>query len=235
MRVITDTVENCYAILSIINTSFKLLEGSFTDYINVPKENMYQSLHMTIISEKGVIVETQIRTEEMHQRAEYGVAAHWRYKRKFESDSSGIKEDSKSSLTEDRLDWLKKFLEWQRETTDSTEFLNSLQTECKFEQIFVFTPKKKVIKLPLGATALDFAYAVHSDIGNTCMGAKVNNKMVPIDTKLKTGDICEILVRKNIRPTKNWLEIAITAQARSRIRKYLRENEKPEGVPIKKG
>ncbi|MDR1194875.1 MAG: RelA/SpoT family protein [Endomicrobium sp.] len=227
LRIITDTVENCYAILSIINSNFKLVEGSFTDYINLPKSNMYQSLHMTIISDKGVIVETQVRTEEMHSRAEYGIAAHWRYKKRVEAIKS-IKEDAKDSVTEDRLDWLKKFLEWQRETTDSKEFLTTLKTECDFEQIFVFTPKKKVIKLPYGATALDFAYAVHSDIGDTCMGAKVNDKMVPIDTKLKTGDVCEILVRKNIKPSKNWLEFAITAQARSRIRRYLREHPKKE-------
>ncbi|MDR2427106.1 MAG: RelA/SpoT family protein [Endomicrobium sp.] len=230
LRIITNTVENCYAILSIINSSFKLVDGSFTDYINLPKSNMYQSLHMTIISDKGVIIETQVRTEEMHQRAEYGIAAHWRYKKRVESSGKNVKEDNKYALTEDRLDWLKKFLEWQRETTDSKEFLTTLKTECDFEQIFVFTPKRKVIKLPYGATALDFAYTVHSDIGDTCMGAKVNNKMVPIDTKLKTGDICEILVRKNIKPSKNWLEFAITAQARSRIRKYLREHKKsPNG------
>ncbi|MCL2144939.1 MAG: RelA/SpoT family protein [Endomicrobia bacterium] len=226
LRIITDTVENCYGILSIINSSFKPVEGSFTDYINMPKSNMYQSLHMTIIADKGIVVETQIRTEEMHQRAEYGVAAHWRYKKIAEGGGKTDKEDNKDSLTEDRLDWLKKFIEWQRDTTDSGEFLTSLKTECDFEQVFVFTPKKKVIKLPYGATALDFAYAVHSGIGDTCMGAKVNNKMVPIDTKLKTGDVCEILVRKNIRPSKNWLEFAITAQARSKIRKYLKEHGK---------
>ena len=225
LRVITDTVEHCYAILSVINTEFKLVEGSFTDYINVPKQNMYQSLHLTIISQDNVIVETQIRTEEMHQRAEYGVAAHWRYKRKVEGNTEDTKEDVKNSTAEDRLDWLKQFLEWQRETTDSSEFLDSLKTECNFEQIFVFTPRKKVIKLPLGATALDFAYAVHSDIGDTFMGAKVNGKMATIDTKLKTGDVCEILVRKNIKPSVHWLEYAITPQARSRIRRYLRENK----------
>lgn len=235
LRIITDTVENCYAILSVINSSFKLVEGSFTDYITLPKSNMYQSLHITIISDRNVIVETQIRTEEMHEHAEYGVAAHWRYKKKVEGNAKNSKDENKKNLTEDRLDWLKKFLEWQRETTDSGEFLTTLKTECDFEQIFVFTPKKKVIKLPYGATALDFAYAVHSDIGDTCMGAKVNGKMVPIDTKLKTGDICEILVRKNIKPSKNWLEFAITAQARSRIRRYLREHEKKENIQAKKG
>jgi len=225
LRIITDTIEHCYSILSIINSEFKLVDGSFTDYINVPKANMYQSLHLTIIFDNNVIVETQIRTEEMHQRAEYGVAAHWRYKRKVEpGNNAAYKEDKVNKTTEDKLDWLKQFLEWQRDTTDSSEFLNSLKTECNFEQIFVFTPQKKVIKLPLGATALDFAYAVHSDIGDMFMGAIVNGKMANIDTKLKTGDICEILTRKNAKPNQNWLKFAITAQARSRIRRYLREH-----------
>ncbi|MDR1942508.1 MAG: RelA/SpoT family protein [Endomicrobium sp.] len=228
LRVITDTVENCYAILSVINSGFNLLEGSFTDYINVPKSNMYQSLHLTIISDKNVIVETQIRTEEMHQRAEYGVAAHWRYKRRVEGDGQNAKEDAKNAMAENKLDWLKQFLEYQKETTDSGEFLDTLKTECNFEQIFVFTPKKKVIKLPLGATALDFAYAVHSEIGDTFMGAKINDKMATINAKLKTGDTCEILVRKNIKPSVHWLEYAITAQARSRIRKYLREHSEQQ-------
>jgi len=225
LRIITDTVEHCYAILSVINSEFKLVEGSFTDYINVPKENMYQSLHLTIISDKNVMVETQIRTEEMHQRAEYGVAAHWRYKRKVEPGKEApYKEDKADKTTEDKLDWLKQFLEWQTDTTDSSEFLNTLKTECNFEQIFVFTPQKKVIKLPLGATTLDFAYAVHSDIGDKFMGAIVNGKMATIDAKLKTGDVCEILTRKNVKPSKNWLQFVITAQARSRIRRYLKEH-----------
>jgi GTP pyrophosphokinase len=188
---------------------------------------MYQSLHLTIVSDKNVIVETQIRTEEMHQRAEYGIAAHWRYKRRVEGDFKNAKEDAKNIMAESKLDWLKQFLEYQKETTDSTEFLDTLKAECNFEQIFVFTPKKKVIKLPLGATALDFAYAVHSEIGDTFMGAKINGKMATIDAKLKTGDTCEVLVRKNIKPSVNWLEYAITAQARSRIRKYLREHSEP--------
>ncbi|MDR0822663.1 MAG: RelA/SpoT family protein [Endomicrobium sp.] len=225
MRVITDTVEHCYEILSLINSIFKPLEGSFTDYINMPKANMYQSLHITIASDKNSIVEAQIRTEEMHKRAEFGVAAHWRYKRAAEGDLYGLKKDAKYISTEDKLDWLKEFLQGQHENTnDSLEFLDSLKSECNFEQIFVFTPIKQVIKLPLGATALDFAYAIHSDIGDTCMGAKVNDKMVPINSKLKTGDVCEIITRKNIKPTANWLDFAVSPAARSRIRKFLREN-----------
>ena len=224
LRVITDTVEHCYEILSVINSNFKILENSFTDYIKLPKPNMYQSLHLTILSDKGAVVETQIRTEEMHQRAEFGVAAHWRYKRSAEGDAAGAKPDTKNIEAEDKLDWLKKFLEYQTENTDSHEFLDSLKTECNFEQIFVFTPREELIKLPKGATALDFAYAVHSDIGDHFMGAKINGKMATINTRLNNSDICEILVRKNIKPSKNWLEYATTAGARSRIRRYLREH-----------
>ncbi|MCL2389490.1 MAG: RelA/SpoT family protein [Elusimicrobia bacterium] len=221
VRIITDTVEHCYALLGIINADSKLVEGSFTDYISAPKNNMYQSLHLTTISEDGVIVEIQIRTEEMDRRAEYGIAAHWRYKQ----GGSSIEEQS----VEKQLDWLKQILRWQQEMTDSKEFMSALRTECKFEQIYVFTPKNMVIKLPEGASTIDFAYAVHSDVGNTCMGAKVNGKMVQLNHVLKTGDICEILTRKNAKPNANWLEFAITASARHRIRKYLRER----GVVIK--
>jgi GTP pyrophosphokinase len=225
LRIITDTVEHCYEILSVLNSNFKLLEGSFTDYINIPKANMYQSLHLTVITSNGSFVETQIRTEEMHMRCEYGIAAHWKYKQKVEGGSNG-KANSKMDLSEDRLDWLKQFLEYQKENSDPKEFLNSLKTECEFEQIFVFTPQKKVIKLPIDSTALDFAYSIHSDIGNSFMGAKVNGKMANIDTKLKTGDTCEILTRKNAKPTPNWLKFAITSQARAKIRHYLREHQK---------
>ena len=221
LRVLTDTVENCYVMLGIINSNFTLLDGSFTDYITNPKANMYQSLHLTIVSDKKAVIETQIRTEEMHQRAEYGIAAHWRYK--IQAAGGETKNDVKSGDAEGNLDWLKHFLQGQSETRDSNEFINSLKTECDFSHIFVFTPKNKVIRLPLGASALDFAYAIHTDIGNTCMGAKVNGKMTSINAKLKTGDVCEILTRKNVRPTTNWLKHAVSDQARTRIKKYLKE------------
>jgi GTP pyrophosphokinase len=223
LRIITDTVENCYMILGIINSNFTLLENSFTDYINLPKQNGYQSLHLTIVSSRKAIVETQIRTDVMHQRAEYGIAAHWRYK----TQSAGANppsEDKKNINAEMNLDWLKQFLEEQSDNTNSSDFINSLKTECNFQQIFVFTPKNKIIKLPLGATTLDFAYAIHSDIGDTFMGAKVNGKIAGINSKLKTGDVCEILTRKNIKPTSHWLEYVVSLQAKSRIRKYLREH-----------
>lgn len=223
MRIITDTEEHCYAILSIIQSEFKMLENSFTDYIVVPKANMYQSLHTTLVSDKGVIVEIQIRTEDMHRRAEYGIAAHWRYKESFEKN---CQKNTKQTNMENHLEFIKHILESQKDVNDSDEFLTAIKTECNFDQIYISTPKGDAIKLPEGATALDFAYAVHSDIGDRCMGVKVNGKMVQLDYKLKSGQICEVLVRNNIRPTEHWLSIVITAQARSRIRKYLREHTK---------
>lgn len=221
MRVITDTKEHCYEILSEIQSNFKVVENSFTDYIAVPKANMYQSLHITI-NDNDMIVEIQIRTEEMHRRAEYGIAAHWRYKESFNKNSSSKKQNDIE--LEEHLEFIKHILESQKDVNDSNEFLTAIKTECNFDQIYVSTPKGDPIKLPEGATALDFAYAVHSDIGDKCMGVKVNGKMVPLNYKLKSGQICEVLVRKNIKPSKNWLSIVITAQARSRIRKYLREH-----------
>lgn len=225
IRVITDTVEHCYGLLGIINSTQHLKDGSFTDYITVPKNNMYQSLHVTIISDEGIIVEVQIRTQEMDHRAEYGIAAHWRYKQKCDV---GGESTSEERPIEEQLDWLKRILKWQEEedVTDSKEFMSALKTECKFEQIYVFTPHNKVIKLPEGATTVDFAYAVHSDIGDTCVGAKVNGKMVQIHYVLKSGDVCEILTRKNTGPNSNWLDFVVTANARYRIRRYLREHKK---------
>lgn len=225
MRVITDTKEHCYAILSVVQSEFNIIEKSFTDYIAVPKANMYQSLHTTMISDENVIVEIQIRTEEMHRRAEYGIAAHWRYKEGLGKNSSANSKQINGNM-EEHLEFIKHILESQKDVQDSDEFLTAIKTECNFDQIYVSTPKGDPIKLPEGATALDFAYAVHSDIGDKCMGIKVDGKMVPLDYKLKTGQTCEVLTRKNVNPTEHWLSIVITAQARSRIRKYLRENAK---------
>ena len=225
LRVITDTQEHCYAILSVVQSEFNVLEDSFTDYIAVPKANMYQSLHITINSDQNVIVEIQIRTEEMHRRAEYGIAAHWRYKEAFNKNGANNLKQTDINM-EHHLEFIKHILESQKDVKDSNEFLTAIKTECNFDQIYVSTPKGDAIKLPEGATALDFAYAVHSDIGDRCMGVKVDGKIVPLDYKLKTGQKCEALVRKNIKPTEHWLSIAITAQAKSRIRKYLREHPK---------
>jgi GTP pyrophosphokinase len=220
-RMITENVPDCYALLGFVHSYFKPVPGSFTDYISLPKINMYQSLHTSIFDEKGTIAEIQIRTEEMHRRAEYGIAAHWRYKEGGKSTGGFAKTED----IEEKLDWLKEILEWQNDLKDPKEFLNALKSECKFEQIFVFTPNGKVIKLPGDATPVDFAYSVHTDIGNHCYGAKVGGKLVPLDFKLKSGYVCDILTRKNSNPTKDWLEFVITARARSKIRKHLKLDE----------
>ena len=224
LRLITDTVENCYALLGQVHTLFKPVQGSFTDYISLPKINMYQSLHTSIEDGRGNIAEIQIRTEEMHKRAEYGIAAHWRYK-----EGSSVQGTSSEEI-EEKLDWLKEVLEWQSDTKDPKEFLGALKSECRFEQVFVFTPKGKVIKLPGGSTPVDFAYCVHSDIGDHIYGAKVGGRLVPLNYKLKSGEICEILTRKSSRPTKDWLEFVISARARSKIRRFLRAEDEKKGL-----
>lgn len=226
LRLVTDTVADCYALLGLVHSQFNPVPETFTDYIALPKMNMYQSLHTTIFGPNELIAEIQIRTEEMHRRAEYGIAAHWRYKEKGDTRTGNA---HTAEEIEEKLDWLKQILEWQQELKDSREFLAAFKAECRFEQIFVFTPNGRVIKLPGDATPVDFAYAVHSDIGTHCYGAKVGNKLVPLDYKLKTGEICEILVRKNNHPSKHWLEFVITARARSKIRKYLRSIDEKEG------
>jgi GTP pyrophosphokinase len=221
LRLITDTVANCYGLLGLVQSHFKPFPGSFDDYISMPKINMYQSLHLAIFGPRNLLAELQIRTEEMHRRAEFGIAAHWRYK---EKGGSRPADPHKAEEIEEKLDWLKQVLEWQQELTDAKEFLQAFKAECKFEQIFVFTPRGKVLKLPQGATPIDFAYAVHTEIGHHCFGAKVGGKMVPLDFALKSGEICDILVRRNAQPNKHWLETAITARARAKIRKYLRNH-----------
>ncbi|MBI3012895.1 MAG: bifunctional (p)ppGpp synthetase/guanosine-3',5'-bis(diphosphate) 3'-pyrophosphohydrolase [Elusimicrobia bacterium] len=220
IRLITDTIEHCYALLGAVQTSFTPVPDSFTDYIATPKNNLYQSLHITIQISRQEIVEVQIRTEEMNQICEYGVAAHWRYK---EGGKSPAKKQQDS--LEDKLDWIKQILEWQQDTKNPKEFLEWLKLELEFDQVFVFTPKGEVKKLPAGATPIDFAYAVHTDLGHQCIGSKVNGKMVRLDHPLKSGDMCQILTKKGQKPHKDWLEIVKTPRARSKIRKFLRENE----------
>ncbi len=219
IRIITDTVSNCYALLGIAHSVFKPVSGTFTDYIAIPKNNLYRSLHTTVMSVSGDLIEIQIRTEEMHRTAEYGIAAHWRYKLGAGGHDAHLNE---------KLDWLRQWIEWLQDLTSPREFLESLETDLELHQIFVFTPKGEVKALPEGATPLDFAYAVHTDIGNTCMGAKVNSKMGKIDQPLKSGDICEIITRRNSAPKKDWLKIVRTAGARSKIRKFLKEHGQTE-------
>lgn len=223
IRIITDSVEHCYALLGVIHTNFVPVAETFTDYISMPKTNLYQSLHTTVNLPGNEIVEVQIRTEEMHHICEFGLAAHYRYK---QTGGGAYKNRTVADSVDDKLDWIKRILEWQQETDHPKDFLDGLRTELEFDQIFVFTPKGKVIKLPAGSTPVDFAYAVHTDLGNQCMGAKVNDKMVRLDTHLKSGDRCEILTRKGQEPHKDWLEFVKTPRARSKIRKVLKDKGK---------
>ncbi|MFI5362240.1 MAG: RelA/SpoT family protein [Elusimicrobiota bacterium] len=214
IRLITDSVANCYALLGVIHTQFKPVAGSFTDYISTPKLNLYRSLHTTIVGPTGELVEIQIRTEEMHRSSEYGIAAHWRYKHG---------EHAKDVHMEEKLNWLRQWIEWLQDLNSPREFLDSLKTDLEFNQVFVFTPAGEVKVLPAGATPLDFAFAVHTEIGFSCVGAMVNNKMVRLDHELKSGDICRINTKKGSTPKKDWLNLVKTARARSKIRHYLRE------------
>jgi GTP pyrophosphokinase len=215
VRIITDTVAHCYALLGIVHTRFRPIAGTFTDYISIPKINLYQSLHTTVMGPAGALVEVQIRTEEMHRTSEYGIAAHWRYK------TGESKEDPH---LEEKLNWLRQWIEWLQDLKSPREFLDSLETDLTLHQVFVFTPGGEVKALPNGSTPLDFAFAVHTEIGYSCVGAIVNKKMVKLDYALQSGDICQILTKKNSVPKKDWLKVVHTARARSRIRHYLRDH-----------
>lgn len=215
LRIVVDTIPACYRTLGIVHSLWKPLTNRLKDYIAVPKSNGYQSLHTGVVCDEGKIVEIQIRTTDMHYAAEYGLAAHWRYKGKKEFDNQ----------TEERMVWIRQLLEWQKELQDAKDFMDSLKLDLFQDEIFVFTPKGEVRNLPLGSTPIDFAYAVHTDLGNRCIGAKVNNKMVPLDYQLKSGDIVEILITKVSRgPSLSWLEFVKTSRTKNRIRRWFREN-----------
>ena len=215
MRIITATVENCYSILGILHTMSSPVPETFTDYIANPKSNMYQSIHTTVIMPDGVTVEVQIRTEEMHKTASYGIAAHWKYKVVWANKKS----HDKTHNFDEKISWLASVIEWQ-ENNNSNEFLAGLKAELEFDQIFVFTPKGDIKSLAAGSTPVDFAYTVHTDIGNRCHGAKVNGKMVPLKYELHNGDIVEILTSNVAHPSQDWLKFAKTPNARSKIKNY---------------
>ena len=216
IRILVDTVQDCYAVLGIVHTLWNQLPGRFKDYISVPKANMYQSLHTTVVGGRKMPFpfEVQIRTWEMHRVAEYGIAAHWRYK-EGGSDSKDL--DSK-------LYWLRQILDWQNETRDSKEFIDSLKTDLFSEEVFLFTPKGDIISMQKGATPLDFAYRIHSAVGNSCTGAKVNGRIVPLDTTLRTGDRVEVMTTGSSKgPSLDWLKVVKTQQAKAKIRQFFKK------------
>ncbi|NLL19885.1 MAG: bifunctional (p)ppGpp synthetase/guanosine-3',5'-bis(diphosphate) 3'-pyrophosphohydrolase [Clostridia bacterium] len=221
VRVIVATVKDCYGVLGVIHSLWKPIPGRFKDYIAMPKPNMYQSLHTTVIGPKGEPFEIQIRTWEMHRTSEYGIAAHWRYK-----EGSPLADRE----FEDKLSWLRQLLEWQRDLRDAREFMDSLKIDLFSDRVYVFTPKGDVMELSAGSVPIDFAYRVHTDVGHRCVGAKVNGRIVPLDYKLNTGDIVEILTSKTGTPSRDWLNIVKTSQAKNRIRHWFKKEVREENV-----
>ncbi|MDU1006065.1 bifunctional (p)ppGpp synthetase/guanosine-3',5'-bis(diphosphate) 3'-pyrophosphohydrolase [Clostridium butyricum] len=228
IRVLVNSVKDCYGVLGIVHTIYRPIPGRFKDYIAMPKPNMYQSLHTTVIGPQGKTFEIQIRTFEMHKTAEYGIAAHWKYK---EGDTAGGTEVDKQKEFEKKLAWLRDMLEWQKETSDAEEFMEGFKIDLFSDEVFVFTPKGVVINLCSKATPIDFAYRIHTDVGNKCVGAKVNGKIVPLDYTLKTGEIVEILTSPNAKgPNMDWLNIAKSNQSKSKIKLWFKKAKKEENI-----
>ena len=223
IRVLVDDVRDCYAVLGSIHARWNPIPGRFKDYIAMPKFNLYQSLHTTVIGPNGKAVEIQIRTHEMHRRAEYGIAAHWKYKLGSSANRRG---DSPDML------WLKQLHDWQQETSDVGEFLDALRYDLRTPEVFVFTPKGSVIALPQGATPIDFAYAVHTEVGNRCVGAKVNGKLVSLEAPLSNGDVIEIVTNKgeNASPSRDWLNFVKSQRARSKIKAWFSRERREEAI-----
>ena len=222
LRVVTRTVRDCYAALGIIHHTWSPVPGRIKDFIAMPRPNGYQSLHTSVISERGFPFEIQIRTEEMHQRAEEGIASHWKYK----EGRVGAQGDERY------FQWLRQLLEWQQEVRDPQEFLQNLKVDLYPDAVYIFTPKGEVKPLPRGATPIDFAFSVHTDVGNQCVGARVNGKMVPLRTPLKNGDIVEIVTAAKHTPSRDWLNFVVTSRARNKIKHFLQSEERARSIEI---
>ena len=226
LRILVNSVKDCYAALGVVHEMYSPMPGRFKDYIAVPKPNMYQSIHTTLLGEKGTPFEVQIRTWDMHRVAEYGIAAHWAYK---EASYFGKKQSVK--VEEDKLAWLRETLEWQKEMQDPQEFLDTLKTELFEDEVYVFTPKGKIKVLPRGATPIDFAYSIHAEIGHHMVGAKINSKMMPIITPLKSGDIVEIITSdKSKGPSRDWLKFVKSSSAKNKIKSWFKKAQKAENI-----
>lgn len=227
MRIIVNSVKDCYAALGVVHEMYSPMPGRFKDYIAVPKPNMYQSIHTTLLGEKGTPFEVQIRTWDMHRVAEYGIAAHWAYK-----EANFLGRGKKNVVvTEDKLAWLRETLEWQQELQDPTQFLENLKTELFEDEVYVFTPKGAIKVLPKGSTPIDFAYSIHAEIGNHMTGCKINSKMVPIITEIKNGDIVEIITSENSKgPSLDWLKFVKSTSAKTKINSWFKKEKKAENI-----
>jgi GTP pyrophosphokinase len=223
IRVITQDVAACYAVFGLIHTLWKPVPGRIKDFIAMPRANRYQSLHTTVMSPSGHQFEVQIRTEEMHRIAEEGIAAHWKYKA-----GAGVV----TARDEERLNWIRQLVEWQKEMTDPNEFLSSLKMDLYPDEVYTFTPKGKVVVIPSEGTPIDFAYTIHTEVGHTCVGAKVNGRMAPLRTKLRTGDIVEIVTQKDHKPSRDWLTFVKSPRARNKIKHWLNEDHRRRAVEI---
>jgi len=233
VRVLVDSVRDCYAVLGALHARWNPVPGRFKDYIAMPKFNMYQSLHTTVIGPQGRPVEIQIRTQTMHRRSEYGVAAHWKYKEDAPGEASGKQGGRKQDSGQvNDMAWLRQLLEWQRETSDPSEFLDSLRFEIGAGEVYVFTPKGSVIALPSGSTSVDFAYAVHTEVGHHCIGGRVNGRLVPLESPLENGDVVEILTSKadGAGPSRDWLTFVRSPRARNKIRQWFSKERRDEAI-----